>query len=136
MPKFKNSNATFWVIFKHCANFLEMYDWITLSHRSISKYLQFSKNTDCPWLYIIFTTHTDAKSQFLFKNSILMKSTPTLNLNFPAKNGIFGNLIIWTKIGILPQCALLLLSRLPLEKSLLEKWIFLLNPLTICYTPQ
>ena len=29
--------------------------------------------------------HNDAKYQFLFKNSILMKSTPTLNLNFPAK---------------------------------------------------
>ena len=41
--------------------------------------------------------HTDAKSQFLSKNSILMKSTPTLNLNFPAKNGIIGNLIFLNK---------------------------------------
>ena len=32
--------------------------------------------------------HTDAKSQFLFKKSTLLKSTLTLNLNFPAKNGI------------------------------------------------
>ena len=31
------------------------------------------------------SSHTDAKSQYLFKNSILMKSTPTLNLNFPAQ---------------------------------------------------
>ena len=50
--------------------------------------------------------HTDVKSQFLFKNSILIKSTPTLNLNFPAKNGIIEKSIFWTKIGILPQCAL------------------------------
>ena len=43
---------------------------ITLSHRSISKYLQFSKNTDCPWLYIIFTTFWlllhSTKNLFLF----------------------------------------------------------------------
>ena len=32
--------------------------------------------------------HTDAKSQFLSENSILMKSTPTLSLNFRAKNSI------------------------------------------------
>ena len=32
--------------------------------------------------------HTDAKSQFLSENSILMKSTPTLSLNFRAKIGI------------------------------------------------
>ena len=31
------------------------------------------------------SSHTDAKSQYWFKNSILMKSTPTLNLNFPAQ---------------------------------------------------
>ena len=43
-------------------------------------------------------SHTDAKSQFLSKNSILMKSTPTFNLNFPAKNGIIEKLIFWTKI--------------------------------------
>ena len=49
--------------------------------------------------------HTDAKSQFLSKNSILMESTSKLNLNFPAKNGIIENLIFWTKIWILPQCA-------------------------------
>ena len=36
--------------------------------------------------------HTDAKSQFLSKNSILMKSTPTLNLNFRAQNGIIKKL--------------------------------------------
>ena len=50
--------------------------------------------------------HTDAKSQFLSENSILMKSTPTMIMNFPAKNGIIENLIFWTKIRILPQCAL------------------------------
>ena len=33
-----------------------------------------------------------------------MKSTPTLNLNFPTKNGIIDNLIFWTKIEILHQC--------------------------------
>ena len=38
--------------------------------------------------------HNDAKYQFLFKNSILMKSIPTLNLNFPAKNGIIEYYII------------------------------------------
>ena len=48
--------------------------------------------------------HTDAKSQFLSKNSILMESTPKLNLNFPAKNGIIENLIFWTKIRLLSQC--------------------------------
>ena len=37
--------------------------------------------------------HTDAKYQFLFRNSMFMKSTLTLNLNFPAKNGIIENLI-------------------------------------------
>ena len=51
------------------------------------------------------TVHTDAKFQYLSKNSILMKSTPTLILNFPTKTGIIDNLIFLTKIGILPQCA-------------------------------
>ena len=36
--------------------------------------------------------HTDAKSQFLFNNSILIKSTPTLNLIFSVQNGIIENL--------------------------------------------
>ena len=48
--------------------------------------------------------HTDAKSRFLSKNSILMKSTSTLNLNFPAKNRFIKNLILYTKNEILPQC--------------------------------
>ena len=43
--------------------------------------------------------HTDAKSQFLSKNSILIQSTPILNLNFPAKNGIIENLIFEQKLG-------------------------------------
>ena len=62
--------------------------------------------------------HTDAKSQFLSKNSILMKSTPTFNLNFPAKNGIIENLIFLTKSWILPQCATVApeLSKEPVKK--------------------
>ena len=36
-----------------------------------------------------YGAHTDTKSQFLSQNSILIKST--LNLNFPAKNGITDN---------------------------------------------
>ena len=43
--------------------------------------------------------HTDAKSQFLFKNSILTNSTPTSNLNFPAKNGMIEKLIFLNKKG-------------------------------------
>ena len=43
--------------------------------------------------------HTVAKFQFLSKNSILMKFTQTLNLNFPAKNGIIENLIFEQKLG-------------------------------------
>ena len=52
----------------------------------------------------VYQTHIDAKSQFLSQKSILLKSTPTLNLKFPAKNWIIENLIFLTKIGILPQC--------------------------------
>ena len=45
------------------------------------------------------TVHTDAKSQYLSKNSILMKSTPTFCLNFPAKNVNIENLIFEQKFG-------------------------------------
>ena len=45
-----------------------------------------------PWCGKFNYSHTDAKSQFLSKNSVLIKSTPTLNLNFPAKNGIIEKL--------------------------------------------
>ena len=41
----------------------------------------------------VLLQHTDAKSQFLSNKSILTKSTPTLNLNFPTKTGIIDNLI-------------------------------------------
>ena len=48
--------------------------------------------------------HTDAKSQFLSKSSILMKSTPTVNLNFRAKNGIIENLIFEQKLIFAAVC--------------------------------
>ena len=78
-----------------------------LLHTVVVKLLCRDSSSALPICYQFFKQskmHTDAKYQFLSKKSILIKSTPTLSLNFPAKNGIIQNLIFWTKIGILPQC--------------------------------
>ena len=51
----------------------------------------------------LHSTHTHwCKISIFFKK---FNSNEKMNLNFPAKNVIIENLIIWTKIGILPQCA-------------------------------
>ena len=43
MPKFKNSNATFWVIFKHCAFWLEALNWAQEVKDPISSQFQVPK---------------------------------------------------------------------------------------------
>ena len=50
MPKFKNSNATFWVIFKHSAK----------SH------LSQKKSDFVPTLFFIYTGHDDCNNWYLF----------------------------------------------------------------------
>ena len=50
------------------------------------------------------TLHTVANSKFLSKNSILMKSIPTVNLNFRAKIEVVKTLIFEQKVGFSAVC--------------------------------
>ena len=43
MPKFKYSNATFWVIFKHCGNLVKMYQK-KLSKNNVKMFVSLSRN--------------------------------------------------------------------------------------------
>ena len=53
MPKFKNSNATFWVIFKHCDD-------------SAKSDLSQKKSDFVPTLFFIYTGHDDCNNWYLF----------------------------------------------------------------------
>ena len=54
---------------------------------------------------LLLLLHTDAKSQFLFKKFNFDEIYFNIEFEFSRQKWIIENLIFWTKIEILPQCA-------------------------------